>query len=579
MQNFDNRLDLNTSSGPFNVNFTDQTKEKSDTSGQGSKVSTLAVNGREYSDIAPNGVGAKRATQIYSKIKLNKELQNGSSISLSSRTRKPLPEPPQRNGGVVRSPQGPRRRRKPLPSPPQRSSGIDDVKGGVGDSQNEEKKVTESSRLAEDTRFVTKGTEPDDLTAERVDTLVNSPQPNVKESNLRTDIDTAKGRKKSGSLSKKISKSFKKISKKLSSPKFTNSIDFEAGIASNNGRKGLNLNDDQLEKFPNEIHSIVKMHRKRWKKGKQDDLRSFDTSLGKTGIQYIASKDQVIVRLGEIGNGTFKTASLAMDYKTGKLYASTWEQTSYDSVEQLLEDDTSYLSSFAAGGLLGDSVPANVLVPRHLFMQEGAPQNQLYQLYELCEGGELCDYDGKTLSQSEKINITHDLINGLKELHQAGVVHGDLSSRNMMLKQEGKVAVLMDFDKSNQLIGGEKYRGNMMKGEVSQLGAAIYQVFYGVPAEIEVTVQTRADDYEEGKAQDAEEVNQRESALLMPENYDKIPEPETSLEKLLVKMMSPRGKNGQEDQRMTADEALEKLQSIMIQENLEAAKSQSSVFV
>lgn len=330
------------------------------------------------------------------------------------------------------------------------------------------------------------------------------------------------------------------------------SMKFEESLAANKDKKGLRLDSEQLEKFPGEIHDIVMQNRRDWKKGKTDSLQSFDTALGKTEIQYIAHSDTVIIRLGELGKGTYKTTSLAMDYDSGKLYASSKEAAHHESVSELMDDDTQYLSQFTNRGLTADTIVSNLLIPQHTYIANDDSKAELYQLSELCEGGELADYNASSFDLQEQTEITHDLLNCLKELHTAGIKHNDISGSNILMREKGKGASLMDFDESSEIMGGPKSQENAQKSDIKQLGVSLYQVFVGCSDEILETVE------DDGMSQ-LDETSKREAALSNSENYSKLPEPKNEFEKLLLQMMHPKV-----DQRPTATEALEQLSALGI---------------
>ncbi|GEM_PF-4765651 len=72
-------------------------------------------------------------------------------------------------------------------------------------------------------------------------------------------------------------------------------------------------------------------------------------------------------------------------------------------------------------------------------------QPKVYALLPFCEGGDLSGViQSKTLTRKEKLRIAIDILKGAEEMHRAGIVHRDLTSRNIFF-QNG-IPVIADFD-------------------------------------------------------------------------------------------------------------------------------------
>jgi serine/threonine protein kinase/tetratricopeptide (TPR) repeat protein len=94
--------------------------------------------------------------------------------------------------------------------------------------------------------------------------------------------------------------------------------------------------------------------------------------------------------------------------------------------------------------------------------------NELFIVMEYIDGQELKDrIDAGSLSVEESIDISIQIAKGLKAAHNAGIVHRDIKSSNIMLKEDDQVKV-MDF-------GLAKVRGGKQITKVeTTLGTAAY---------------------------------------------------------------------------------------------------------
>lgn len=79
-----------------------------------------------------------------------------------------------------------------------------------------------------------------------------------------------------------------------------------------NPKNGLS-NEDVAQ-----LKSFIDKNRKNWSKNKVDVIEFAGANHLPGNVQYIASTDEVIIHLGQIGQGGYKTVSAAVDYDTGK---------------------------------------------------------------------------------------------------------------------------------------------------------------------------------------------------------------------------------------------------------------------
>jgi serine/threonine protein kinase len=76
----------------------------------------------------------------------------------------------------------------------------------------------------------------------------------------------------------------------------------------------------------------------------------------------------------------------------------------------------------------------------------------------LCNGGDLLDYvKRKELSLDQKIVVMQQISEGLKSIHDDGIVHRDIAARNILLNFDGKGGVeakVADFGLAKEMSGG-----------------------------------------------------------------------------------------------------------------------------
>lgn len=84
---------------------------------------------------------------------------------------------------------------------------------------------------------------------------------------------------------------------------------------------------------------------------------------------------------------------------------------------------------------------------------------RIYVVMEYCEGGSLLDYvrGKKRLSEAEACAFMHQVLRGLENCHENGVVHRDVKLENLLLDEEARMKII-DFGLSAILQPGRKLR-------------------------------------------------------------------------------------------------------------------------
>ena len=85
--------------------------------------------------------------------------------------------------------------------------------------------------------------------------------------------------------------------------------------------------------------------------------------------------------------------------------------------------------------------------------------SRIYVVMEYCEGGSLLDYvrGKKRLSEAEACAFMHQVLRGLENCHENGVVHRDIKLENLLLDEESRKKII-DFGLSAILQPGRKLR-------------------------------------------------------------------------------------------------------------------------
>jgi len=128
-------------------------------------------------------------------------------------------------------------------------------------------------------------------------------------------------------------------------------------------------------------------------------------------------------------------------------------------------------------------------------------KNNVYLVYEFCEGGTLQDFEekNKILNESDALEILGQLVEGLSIIHSNKIVHGDLKPSNLLFKD--KVLKIVDFgfckftqneqkkiDLSKYFIGSPIYMSPELfensetseKSDVYAVGVIFYEMLFGM---------------------------------------------------------------------------------------------------
>lgn len=140
------------------------------------------------------------------------------------------------------------------------------------------------------------------------------------------------------------------------------------------------------------------------------------------------------------------------------------------AINQLLSNDN-IVNTYAYD--LRTLTPDNNLPDSHLV---AGTHWKLYIVQEFCDGGPLSDFidRGRLLSQGRVnwewiLQLTIDILKGLVYIHDNQIIHGDLSSGNILLKSEADssssfIAKVSDFGLSRFLSVGQSHISNARQG-------------------------------------------------------------------------------------------------------------------
>ncbi len=129
-------------------------------------------------------------------------------------------------------------------------------------------------------------------------------------------------------------------------------------------------------------------------------------------------------------------------------------------------------------------------------------KNNVYLVYEYCEGGTLQEYEEKhkILNETEALDLFKQLVEGIYFIHSKKIIHGDLKPSNLLFK--GKELKIVDFgffnftsnenknktDLSKYLMGSPIYMAPELfdnsqiteKSDMYAIGVILYEMLFGM---------------------------------------------------------------------------------------------------
>ena len=215
-----------------------------------------------------------------------------------------------------------------------------------------------------------------------------------------------------------------------------------------------------------------------------------------------------------LGSGTFGITYLCTDYNLKKLVAikeylpsdtairRTDDHSVVPKADQDREDFDWELEQFVnEAQTLARFDHRHVIKVHRYFEAHGTA----YIVMEYAEGETLAKFLGckEKLTEAELKEILCPLLNGLEEVHEAGILHRDIKPANIVIRAEDGSPVLVDFGAARQAIGErshslrriltpgyapfEQYLGRGHQGawtDIYALGAVCYRALTGeVPVE------------------------------------------------------------------------------------------------
>ncbi len=110
------------------------------------------------------------------------------------------------------------------------------------------------------------------------------------------------------------------------------------------------------------------------------------------------------------------------------------------------------------------------------FQEMCASDDQLYLIYDFVDGRTLREtLDDGPLPWTQAISVMRPVLMGLGALHTQGLIHRDVSPENIVLRDNGRDAVLIDFDAFGQLEAktriGETTVGVQFAGKLAYMSA------------------------------------------------------------------------------------------------------------
>mmetsp|Transcript_20707 Transcript_20707/g.35673 ORF Transcript_20707/g.35673 Transcript_20707/m.35673 type:complete len:417 (+) Transcript_20707:400-1650(+) len=251
------------------------------------------------------------------------------------------------------------------------------------------------------------------------------------------------------------------------------------------------LADCKVERTPNSGFSITSAHRVLSFYAENDK----DADKWVTSISAITQKCEDFYQFGdELGKGSFARVVRATDKKTGDVFAIKILEKSNDP-KKFARQKEIYMREMK---IMAKSDHPNVIKLYDIF---DTPQ-RLYLVMEYMKGGELFDIiaEEKQFSEEKAAQVMREVLNGLKYLHEAGVVHRDIKPENLLcMDKTWPLRIkLVDFGLANMmeseetllksLVGTCVYRAPEMvrkKGHGSKVdmwacGVILYVMMFGM---------------------------------------------------------------------------------------------------
>ncbi|KAG0245525.1 kinase-like domain-containing protein [Mortierella sp. GBAus27b] len=178
----------------------------------------------------------------------------------------------------------------------------------------------------------------------------------------------------------------------------------------------------------------------------------------------------------QLGLGNFAKVNKAREKKSGVIYAVKIIERRKDvspKFSQSLEREI--------GTLMSIDHP-NLIRVHKVFVE----QSHYYLVTELARGGELFDYirDLSKLTEPQARHVFRQLLNGVKYLHDHGIVHRDLKLENILIMDRAALTIkISDFGLSN-IIGEYSYLKTVCGTPSYVAPEVLRKVQYGKPVDM-----------------------------------------------------------------------------------------------
>lgn len=190
-----------------------------------------------------------------------------------------------------------------------------------------------------------------------------------------------------------------------------------------------------------------------------------------------------------IGQGSFATVYLGKDIEKNELRAIKVINTS------TIHKDQAVMSSLISEIKIIKSLDNPNIIKCYDVL---TTTNNTYLIMDYCEGGDLKSYlkKQKRVSEEKALIILKQILNGYRELYKNGIIHRDLKTENILLKNEifkladfGFAKILNNFEKDvlKALVGTPLYMSPQIlkhedytsKSDIWSIGIIYYEMIYG----------------------------------------------------------------------------------------------------